>query len=129
MFTGIVTDIGHVVAVHPRADELRRLKIACGYERAGIADGASIACNGVCLTVVGAGEDGPEWTTAKNMFSVFGALNTTKVADTTGKLFKMLGVTTASGSISPSSTMVSTSTTVSSAAIAITGLKFRADLK
>src|SRR5205085_9737858 len=46
---------------------------------------------------------------------------------TTTRSTKMLGVTTASGSISPSSTMVSTSTTVNSAAIAITGLKFRAD--
>ena len=62
MFTGIVTDIGQVVAVHPRADDLRRIKIACHYERGGIADGASIACNGVCLTVVGAGEeDGHTW--------------------------------------------------------------------
>ena len=57
MFTGIVTDIGEVVAVHARADDLRRLKIACHYDRAGIADGASIACNGVCLTVVAAGVD------------------------------------------------------------------------
>jgi riboflavin synthase len=65
MFTGIVTDLGQVVAVHPRADDLRRLKIACRYERAGIADGASIACNGVCLTVVGAGEeDGHTWFSA-----------------------------------------------------------------
>src|SRR5277367_6055778 len=55
MFTGIVTDIGEVVSVHPRADNLRRLKIACHYDRAGIADGASIACNGVCLTVVASG--------------------------------------------------------------------------
>jgi riboflavin synthase len=65
MFTGIVTDIGEVVAVHPRADDLRRLKIACRYERVGIADGASIACNGVCLTVVGSGEeDGHTWFSA-----------------------------------------------------------------
>jgi riboflavin synthase len=62
MFTGIVTDIGEVIAVDARADNLRRLKIACGYDRAGIAGGASIACNGVCLTVVGAGiEDGRTW--------------------------------------------------------------------
>jgi riboflavin synthase len=62
MFTGIVTDIGEVIAVDARADNLRRLKIACFYDRAGIADGASIACNGVCLTVVGAGiEDGRTW--------------------------------------------------------------------
>jgi riboflavin synthase len=62
MFTGIVTDIGTVVAVAPRADDLRRLTIACGYERAGIADGASIACSGTCLTVVAAGtEHGRTW--------------------------------------------------------------------
>jgi riboflavin synthase len=66
MFTGIVTDIGKVIAVDARADNLRRLKIACGYDRAGIADGASIACNGVCLTVVGAGiEDGRTWFAAE----------------------------------------------------------------
>jgi riboflavin synthase len=65
MFTGIVTDIGEVIAVHPRADNLRRLKIACHYGRAGIADGASVACNGVCLTVVASGEeDGRTWFSA-----------------------------------------------------------------
>jgi len=58
MFTGIVTDIGEVLAVRPRAEGLARLKIACAYDRAGIADGASIACSGVCLTVVGAGVEG-----------------------------------------------------------------------
>jgi riboflavin synthase len=57
MFTGIVTDIGEVIHVRAMADDLRRLKIACHYDRAGIADGASIACSGVCLTVVGAGID------------------------------------------------------------------------
>jgi riboflavin synthase len=57
MFTGIVTDIGEVIHVRDRADDLRHLKIACHYDRAGIADGASIACNGVCLTVVAAGVD------------------------------------------------------------------------
>src|SRR3954447_5914130 len=46
---------------------------------------------------------------------------------TTTRSTKMLGVATASGSSSPSSTMVSTSATVNSAAIAITGLKFRAE--
>lgn len=57
MFTGIVTDVGEVLAVHPRGDDLRRLKIACRYPRATLIDGASIACSGVCLTVVGAGEE------------------------------------------------------------------------
>src|ERR1700676_2501258 len=62
MFTGIVTDIGEVLSVKARADDLPRLKIACRYARAGIADGASIACAGVCLTVVGTGEeDGRTW--------------------------------------------------------------------
>src|ERR1700721_984134 len=57
MFTGIVTDIGEVLSVKARADDLHRLKIACAYPRLGIADGASIACSGVCLTVVGAGAE------------------------------------------------------------------------
>ena len=62
MFTGIVTDIGEVVHVRTRAEGLHRLKIACSYERASIAEGASIACSGVCMTVVGAGEeDGRTW--------------------------------------------------------------------
>jgi len=62
MFTGIVTDIGDVLSVKTRVDNLHRLKIACRYPRPGIADGASIACSGVCLTVVGVGEeDGRTW--------------------------------------------------------------------
>ena len=62
MFTGIVTDSGEVRSVTARADDLHRLKIACSYPRAGIADGASIACSGVCLTVVASGEeDGRTW--------------------------------------------------------------------
>jgi riboflavin synthase len=58
MFTGLVTDIGEVVAVRERAEGLRRLEIACSYPRASIVEGASIACAGVCLTVVGIGESG-----------------------------------------------------------------------
>jgi len=58
MFTGIVTDIGEVIAVAPRAADLRRLTIACRYDRASIEIGASIACSGVCLTVVDAGMTG-----------------------------------------------------------------------
>src|SRR4051794_38946150 len=58
MFTGIVTDIGEVVAVEPRAEGLARLKIACSYDPDGIDIGASIACSGVCLTVVGRGREG-----------------------------------------------------------------------
>jgi riboflavin synthase len=58
MFTGIVTDIGEVVAFEPRAEGLTRLKISCGYDPDRIDIGASIACSGVCLTVVGRGRDG-----------------------------------------------------------------------
>jgi riboflavin synthase len=62
MFTGIVTDIGEVVAVRQRAEGLSRLVIACNYDRASIVEGASIACAGVCLTVVGIGEaEGHTW--------------------------------------------------------------------
>jgi ABC-type branched-subunit amino acid transport system substrate-binding protein len=45
------------------------------------------------IPVVGAAEDGPEWITAKNMFSVYGALDGTKVGTSTGAFFKMEGVT------------------------------------
>ena len=62
MFTGIVTDIGEIIALTPTAQgQLHRLRIACSYDRATIADGASIACNGVCLTVVGSGVEGKTW--------------------------------------------------------------------
>jgi riboflavin synthase len=62
MFTGIVTDVGEVLAVKPHAENLHRIKIACRYPRASLIDGASIACSGACLTIVGAGEDeGRTW--------------------------------------------------------------------
>jgi riboflavin synthase len=60
MFTGIVTDIGEVVAVERRGDA--RLRIATGYDVGGIDIGASIACDGACLTVVDKGvRDGRGW--------------------------------------------------------------------
>ena len=52
--TGIVTDIGRIEAVEPRGD--LRVRIACGYDMATVDLGASIACSGVCLTVVDKGE-------------------------------------------------------------------------
>ena len=58
MFTGIVTDLGEVRSVEARANNLSRLTIACSYPRAELIDGASMACSGVCLTIVGAGEEG-----------------------------------------------------------------------
>src|ERR1700737_4818453 len=72
MFTGIVTDIGEITDLTPTAQgQLHRLRIACGYDRATIADGASIACNGVCLTVVASGTNG-----AKVWFDVDAAAET-----------------------------------------------------
>lgn len=50
MFTGIITAIGTIREVSDRGD--LRAVIACPYDPAGIAIGASIACSGVCLTVV-----------------------------------------------------------------------------
>ena len=58
MFTGIVTDIGEITAVHPggQAGD-RRFVIRTGHDMAPIALGASIACSGCCLTVVDKGKD------------------------------------------------------------------------
>lgn len=53
MFTGIITAIGTVTKV-ARSGDLR-VTIACPYDPATIAIGASIACSGVCLTVVDRG--------------------------------------------------------------------------
>ena len=62
MFTGIVTDIGEVLSRERRAEGLARLTIGCTYGRDTITIGASIACSGICLTVVGIGNQ-QGWTT------------------------------------------------------------------
>ena len=59
MFTGIITDIGHVLALGNRGD--LRARIATGYDISGIEIGASIASDGVCLTVVDKGTDPQGW--------------------------------------------------------------------
>lgn len=63
MFTGIVTDIGEIESLKPVAQgQLHRLRIVCDYDQTTIADGASIANNGVCLTVVSSGvANGKTW--------------------------------------------------------------------
>lgn len=62
MFTGITTDVGEVLESRQRAEGLRRLRVACSYDRASIVLGASIACSGVCLTAVETGvQDGRTW--------------------------------------------------------------------
>ena len=54
MFTGIISDVGRVRAVMPGGDTA--FTIATAYDTREIAIGASIACSGVCLTVVETGE-------------------------------------------------------------------------
>jgi riboflavin synthase len=56
MFTGLITDVGRVRQVEQRGD--LRLVIDCGYDMSTVDLGASIACSGVCLTVV---DKGPDW--------------------------------------------------------------------
>lgn len=60
MFTGIVTALGTIESIEQRGD--LRVRIACPWDPAKIAIGASIACAGVCLTVVErGGSAGDAW--------------------------------------------------------------------
>ncbi|KAA9010203.1 riboflavin synthase [Histidinibacterium aquaticum] len=59
MFTGIVTDVGEVIEVQQRGD--LRARIATDYDPASIDIGASISCDGVCLTVVAKGSEPRNW--------------------------------------------------------------------
>jgi riboflavin synthase len=56
MFTGIITDVGRVRSVDEQGD--RRLEIQTTFDLERIELGASIACSGVCLTVI---DKGPDW--------------------------------------------------------------------
>lgn len=56
MFTGIITDIGTVRAITRAGDT--RFEITTAYDLSTVDMGASIACNGCCLTVI---EKGPDW--------------------------------------------------------------------
>ncbi|SLN44902.1 riboflavin synthase [Oceanibacterium hippocampi] len=55
MFTGIITDVGRVRGIERNGDS--RVTIGTAFDTDSIELGASIACSGVCLTVVGKGED------------------------------------------------------------------------
>jgi len=59
MFTGIVTDIGTVLKLDKNGD--LRARIATSYDIQSIDIGASIACDGVCLTVIALGDDPQGW--------------------------------------------------------------------
>jgi riboflavin synthase len=56
MFTGIISDLGRVRSVSPGG--VTRIVLETAYDTAAIAMGASIACNGACLSVV---DKGPGW--------------------------------------------------------------------
>ena len=79
MFTGLVSDVGEIVAVRERGEGLRRLTIACRYPHASIAEGASIACAGVCLTVVETREEG-----GRTCFAVDAAAETLRLTNVGG---------------------------------------------
>lgn len=59
MFTGIVTDIGRIIDTKVTGD--LRARIATGYDVTRVDIGASIACDGVCLTVVALGTEPENW--------------------------------------------------------------------
>jgi len=50
MFTGIITAVGTIDTIEHKGD--LRVRIACPFDPAQMAIGASIACSGVCLTVI-----------------------------------------------------------------------------
>jgi riboflavin synthase len=52
MFTGMINGLGEVIDVEEKAEGLRRVRIGCDYDPSSIAVGASMACSGICLTVV-----------------------------------------------------------------------------
>lgn len=59
MFTGIITDLGEILALEQRGDLWAR--IGTQYDVAGIDLGASIACDGCCLTVIATGTEPMNW--------------------------------------------------------------------
>jgi riboflavin synthase len=59
MFTGIVTDVGQVRHIEKRGDT--HVVIATAYDVGMIETGASIACSGICMTVVGKGNSRDRW--------------------------------------------------------------------
>ena len=67
MFTGIITDIGKILEIDDRNDG-RRIRIGTIYDPETIDLGASIMCEGICLTVTDKGTD-----TGTNWFDVFAA--------------------------------------------------------
>ena len=71
MFTGLVSDVGEIVAAEGDPKSLRRYTIDCAYAADSIAVGASIACSGICLTAVAIEAKG-----ARSRFTVEAAAET-----------------------------------------------------
>ncbi len=80
MFTGLISDVGEIVSIEERG-QLRRLRIACSYDPASIAVGASIACSGPCLTAVEIGQS--NWRCWFDVDAAAETLARTTVADWT----------------------------------------------
>lgn len=73
MFTGIVTDIGRIAELEQRGD--LRARIETAYDVGGIDIGASIACDGVCLTVIALGAAPQNWFDVEISAETVGATN------------------------------------------------------
>jgi riboflavin synthase len=76
VFTGIINDIGDVFEVNEQAAGLRRLRVACSYDPETIGVGASIACSGICLTVIARGREA-----SRAWFAVDAAAETLRVTN------------------------------------------------
>jgi len=74
MFTGIISDLGEILEVHEKAEGLRGIVVGCGFDPDSIAVGASIACSGICLTVVDRG-----WRGERPYFAVDAAAETLRL--------------------------------------------------
>jgi riboflavin synthase len=73
MFTGIITDVGRVLELDQQGD--LRARIGTGYDVDGIDLGASVACNGVCLTVIALGRAPQNWFDVQISAETVGATN------------------------------------------------------
>ncbi|MDR3420270.1 MAG: riboflavin synthase [Xanthobacteraceae bacterium] len=79
MFTGIISNLGEILHVTEKSEGLCRVTIKSGYDPNKIAIGASIACSGICLTVVARGR-----TRQRRFFAVDVAAETLRVTTAGG---------------------------------------------
>jgi riboflavin synthase len=79
MFTGIISDVGEVLDIEEKAEGLRRISIGCSYDPGTIDIGASIACSGICLTVIERGQTGN-----RSWFAVDAAAETLRMTNAAG---------------------------------------------